>query len=71
MTPTQAEHAILSGAYSGGWLCFESSSSKRRLVRFPERWRESSDRELQRLLDEALPAPRSPQRFNDELDARP
>ena len=44
---------------TSGWLCFESSSSKRRLLKYPERWRDFADAELTRLLSEAKPAPRS------------
>ena len=46
-------------AQTSGWLCFESSSSKRRLLKYPERWREVADAELTRLLNEAKPAPRT------------
>ena len=42
-----------------GWLCFENGSAKRRLLRFPERWRELSESELQQLLTMASPAPRT------------
>lgn len=48
----------LSGGISDGWLCFECSSAKRRLVRYPERWRDFSDPELEKLLSSAHPAPR-------------
>lgn len=44
---------------TSGWLCFESSTSKRRLLRYPERWREFADAELMRLLQQAIPAPRT------------
>ena len=46
-------------AQTSGWLCFESSLSKRRLLKYPERWRELADAELTRLLNEAKPAPRT------------
>lgn len=42
-----------------GWLCFENDVAKRRLLRYPERWREFADTELARLLQEATPAPRA------------
>jgi hypothetical protein len=51
--------AAVPSALTAGWLCFESNSSKRRLLRFPERWREFADAELARLLEDAKPAPRS------------
>jgi len=60
--------AYLPGGFSSGWLCFESVTAKRRLVRFPERWREFSDGELERLLGEALPAPRGALRLGDDLE---
>jgi hypothetical protein len=39
--------------FGGGWLCFESDVSKRRLTPIPHRWRDFSDRELQGLLTKA------------------
>ena len=42
-----------------GWICFENGNAKRRLLRFPERWREFGDAELQELLAKASPAPRT------------
>ena len=66
--------AYLPGGFSNGWLCFESVTAKRRLVRFPERWREFSDTELEKLLGEALPAPRGSLRLGEDLgpvDASP
>jgi hypothetical protein len=56
----QVSRADLSSiAQTSGWLCFESNSSKRRLLKYPERWREFGDPELTRLLNEAKPAPRT------------
>jgi hypothetical protein len=46
-------------AQTSGWLCFESNTSKRRLLKYPERWREFAESELTRLLNEAKPAPRA------------
>lgn len=45
--------------YNDGWLCFETGGAKRRLLKYPERWRDFSDAELIRLLQLAVPAPRS------------
>jgi hypothetical protein len=56
-----------SETYSNGWLCFENGNAKRRLARFPERWREFGENELQQLLSQARPAPRTTWRL-DELD---
>jgi hypothetical protein len=70
----KGEMAFLPGGFSNGWLCFESLTSKRRLVRYPERWREFSDAELEKLLGQALPAPRGAFRLGDEMggaDASP
>ena len=39
--------------YGDGWLCFESSISKRRLTPIPPRWREFDDDELERMLRQA------------------
>ena len=44
--------------FGNGWLCFESTVSKRRLTPVPPRWREFSDAELQRMLAAALPVNR-------------
>ena len=37
-------------AMTGGWLCFESSAAKRRLVPIPNGWEEVTDAELARML---------------------
>ena len=39
--------------FGDGWLCFESEYSKRRLTPVPKHWREASDYELQRMLQQA------------------
>jgi hypothetical protein len=59
--------AYLPGGFSNGWLCFESLSAKRRLVQYPERWRELGDAELEKLLGTATPAPRGAIRLGDDL----
>lgn len=64
---SRGDLSYLPGGFSNGWLCFESPSAKRRLVRYPERWREFSDTELEKLLGQALPAPRGTIRLGDEL----
>lgn len=56
---------------SNGWLCFENGGYKRRLLRFPERWREFSDGELQGLLSQARPAPRTTWRLGELDDLTP
>lgn len=58
---------VTSPSLGGGWLCFENGSAKRRLLRFPDRWREFGEPELQRLLALASPAPRTTWRV-DGLD---
>jgi len=63
----KGDWSYLPGGYSEGWLCFENPTAKRRLVRYPGRWREFSDAELESLLLQAAPAPRSPFRFGDDL----
>lgn len=55
-------------APTGGWLCFESESSKRRLQKFPPRWRELAETELTRLLQQATPAPRSNLSLGDNIE---
>jgi hypothetical protein len=45
--------------FGKGWLCFESTISKRRLTPVPARWSECSDRELEGLLKKAQPVSRA------------
>ena len=63
----KGDMSYLPGGFSNGWLCFESHSAKKRLVQFPSRWREFSDTELEKLLTQALPAPRTTIRAADDL----
>jgi hypothetical protein len=53
---------------SSGWLCFESTSAKRRLQKYPERWREFEEPELNRLLQQATPAPRTAPSLGDGVE---
>jgi hypothetical protein len=46
---------FVSPALSGGWLCFESESAKRRLAPLPESWEEAPDDELAHLWERAEP----------------
>jgi hypothetical protein len=64
---TKGDWSYLPNGYSNGWLCFETATSKRRLVRYPERWREFNDAELENLLAQAQPAPRGAFRLDDDL----
>jgi hypothetical protein len=64
---TKSDWSYLPSGFSNGWLCFENLTSKRRLVRYPERWRDFSDRELEGLLAQARPAPRMGFRLSDDL----
>ena len=41
--------------FGDGWLCFESTLSKRRLTPVPPRWREFTDEQLEGLLGKASP----------------
>ena len=65
----KGDWSYLPNGYSNGWLCFENGggTAKRRLVRFPERWREFADSELEKLLGQAQPAPRGTFRLADDL----
>lgn len=63
----KGDWSYLPSGYSDGWLCFESATAKRRLVRYPERWREFNDEQLAQLLSQAQPAPRATIRLGDEL----
>lgn len=70
---TKGDWSYLPTGYSDGWLCFENATAKRRLTRYPDRWREFSDAKLAELLGQAQPAPRSNFRLGDDLsgDASP
>jgi hypothetical protein len=63
----KGDWSYLPNGYSDGWLCFESATAKRRLTKYPERWREFSDAQLENLLTQAHPAPRSSLRLGDDL----
>jgi hypothetical protein len=45
------------GDYSEGWLCFESSTERRRLARYPGNWEDLPDEELCSLLTAAAIVP--------------
>ena len=59
--------AVQPNRYGDGWLCFESGTVKKRLVRYPRRWREFGDAELEKLLAQAQLAPRATLRLGDDL----
>jgi len=63
----KGDWSYLPSGYSDGWLCFESETAKKRLLRYPERWREFSEPELEKLLDQALPAPRPSLSMRDDF----
>jgi hypothetical protein len=63
----RGERSVLAKNFASGWLCFENASAKRRLVQFPERWREMSEVELGQLLSRAQPAPRATFPLGDDL----
>jgi hypothetical protein len=65
---SKAEGQFVPNEVSDGWLCFECVGQKRRLVRYPNTWRELSDSDLERLLGQALPAPRTTFRVPDDSD---
>ena|SRR5687768_8198092 len=64
---SRGDLSYLPGGFSNGWLCFESPGAKRRLIKYPDRWRELSDEKLETLLGEASPAPRGSLRLGDDL----
>jgi hypothetical protein len=68
---TKGDWSYLPSGFSDGWLCFESPSAKKRLVRYPQRWREFGDDELERLLNDAAPAPRASMSASDDLGDTP
>jgi hypothetical protein len=46
------------GEYEAGWLCFESTTERRRLPEFPRNWEQLSEAELRALLRLATVVPR-------------
>src|SRR6058998_3479157 len=64
---TRSESSYLPSGFNSGWLCFESATTKRRLVRYPQRWRELGDAELEKLLGQAQPAPRTAFRLGEDF----
>jgi hypothetical protein len=64
---TKGDFSYLPNGFGNGWLCFENATAKRRLVRYPERWREFNDVELAKLLAQARPAPRAPFPFGEDF----
>lgn len=40
--------------YQAGWLCFQSASEKRRLVKYPPEWESYSGRQLEELCEVAV-----------------
>jgi hypothetical protein len=50
---TTERWSYLPDEFGAGWLCFESDISKRRLTPIPANWREFSDSELVRSLEQA------------------
>jgi hypothetical protein len=56
---TTERWSYLPDEFGNGWLCFESEVAKRRLTPIPPRWRDFSDAELVRMLDQAQAVVRS------------
>lgn len=63
----KSDWSYLPNGYSDGWLCFESATSKKRLLKYTERWRELSDAELEALLQQAQQAPRASLSLRDDF----
>lgn len=61
--------SYLPDEFGDGWLCFESELAKRRLTPIPVRWREFSDPQLLKLLDEAQAVNRPKYGFEDRPTA--
>lgn len=68
---TGDNRSFLPGGFNDGWLCFEVAGAKRRLTKYPQRWREFSDEELTKLLEQAQPAPKGSTRIYDDLGDAP
>jgi hypothetical protein len=67
VTESSGDLSFLPSGFNDGWLCFEMVGAKKRLIRYPERWREFTDAELEYLLGQAQPAPRTSFRVPDDL----
>ena len=65
------DRSYLPGGFNDGWLCFETTGAKRRLTKYPPRWREFSDDELVGLLGQAQAAPKGSGRIYDDLGETP
>lgn len=65
------DRSYLPGGFNDGWLCFETHGAKRRLTKYPARWREFSDDELLDLLAQAQAAPKGSLRIYDDLGEMP
>jgi hypothetical protein len=63
-----ADESSVPALQASGWLCFESDTSKRRLLKYPERWRDFGEPELTRLLQAATPAPRTSPSLSDGVE---
>ncbi len=59
--------SYLPAEFGDGWLCFESSASKRRLTPIPANWRQAKDAELVTMLGRA----QTVNRPNFQADDRP
>jgi hypothetical protein len=70
VSETGDSRSYLPGGFNDGWLCFETSGAKRRLTKYPPRWREFNDSELIKLLDQAQAAPKG-SRIYDDLGETP
>ncbi|HYC52222.1 MAG TPA: hypothetical protein VEB19_14000 [Gemmatimonadaceae bacterium] len=68
---SRADGAFLPSGFNDGWLCFECAVAKKRLVKYPERWRELTDGELEKLLIAAQPAPRTTFKLSEDFSDSP
>lgn len=69
LSETGEARSFLPSGFNDGWLCFETSGAKRRLTKYPPRWREFADGELHKLLDQAQPAPNGSRIYDDLSDS--
>jgi hypothetical protein len=59
-------HSQLKGTYPQGWLCFDSTTEKRRLSPIPDEWQRLSDEQLAQLAERAEVAPSRAARSRDK-----
>jgi hypothetical protein len=56
-SPDTFTRSIQATPFANGWLCFESTETKRRLAPIPTGWEFGTDESLEELCQQAAPVP--------------